>query len=167
MDPIDLKTLAQFCIYGDPSVHPVQRESPTVAPRSIDAHDAQRYARVATRAKLRQSGELLQQNKATASKPSAARPAGQVERTLQSIARAVGLDAKAQFMSFDVSGGSALATRSLAPHARARSGAHGDRYHVMIAAQPGRRKSDLGGRIAIVARETGARVVGYRVYMQK
>ena len=162
MDPIDLKTLAQFCLYGDPSVHPVERDSPTAVPRGVDPVDARRYARAERRAKMRLSGESLQQNKPTASRASTARPTGQVEKSLRSIARAVGVDTKSRFTTFDVSGGLAPARRSLT-----KANVQCERYHVMIAALPGRRKSDLGGRVAIVAKEAGARVVGYRVYVQK
>jgi hypothetical protein len=162
MDPIDLKTLAQFCLYGDPSVHPVERDSPTTVPRGIDPAEARRYARAERRAKMRLSGETLQQSKPTASRASMVRPTKAVEKSLRSIARAVGVDAKARFMTFDVSGGLAPARRSLT-----KLNAQCERYHVMIAALPGRRKSDLGGRVAIVAKEAGARVVGYRVYLQK
>jgi hypothetical protein len=49
----------------------------------------------------------------------------------------------------------------------AKRAATGERYHLLVTAQPGRRKSDLGGRMAVVAREAGQRVVGYRVYLQK
>lgn len=161
MDPIDLKTLAQFCIYGDPSIHAVERDSPTTVPRGTDPVAARRYARAERRAKMRQSGEMLQQSKPTASRASTVRPTGPVEKSLRSIARAVGLDAKARFMTFDVSGG-LPARRTLA-----KASVQCERYHVMIAALPGRRKSDLGGRVAIVAKEAGARVVGYRVYVQK
>ena len=161
MDPIDLKTLAQFCIYGDPSVHPVERDSPTTVPRGVDPVEARRYARAERRAKMRQSGDMLQQSKPTASRASTERPSGKVERSLRSIARSVGLDAKARFMTFEVSGG-LPARRSLA-----KASMQCERYHVMIAALPGRRKSDLGGRVAIVAKEAAARVVGYRVYVQK
>ncbi len=162
MDPIDLKTLAQFCLYGDPSVQPVERDSPTAVPRGVDPVDARRYARAERRAKMRLSGESLQQNKPTASRASTARPTGQVEKSLRSIARAVGVDTKSRFTTFDVSGGLAPARRSLT-----KANVQCERYHVMIAALPGRRKSDLGGRVAIVAKEAGARVVGYRVYLQK
>jgi hypothetical protein len=162
MDPIDLKTLAQFCLYGDPSLHPVERDSPTTVPRGTDPADARRYARAERRAKMRVSGETLQQSKPTASRPSMVQPTETVERSLRSIARAVGVDAKSRFMPFDVSGGLAPARRSLD---KARMTC--ERYHVMIAALPGRRKSDLGGRVAIIAKEAGARVVGYRVYLQK
>jgi creatinine amidohydrolase/Fe(II)-dependent formamide hydrolase-like protein len=166
MDPIDLKTLAQFCIYGDPSVHAVERETPTAMPRGIDVADVHRAARGERRAKLRLSGELLQQTKPTASKASPTRGSASVGRSLASIARALGLDPGARFVCFDVNGGVAPAVRS-ASGAVPKRAASGERYHLLVTAQPGRRKSDLGGRMAVVAKEAGQRVVGYRVYLQK
>jgi hypothetical protein len=162
MDPIDLKTLAQFCIYGDPSVHPVERQTPTSVPHGIAAADAHRHARAERRMKSRQSGEMLQQSKPTASRASRRRPSPGVEKTLMSIVRGLGLRTHAQFMTFEVSGGGATGRRSLT-----KTLPRCERYHVMITAQPGRKKSDLGSRIAIVAKEAGARVIGYRVYLQR
>ena len=50
--PTDLKTLAQFVLYGDPSIHPVVRLGPErepVAPAPDPEGDAAKSARVATR----------------------------------------------------------------------------------------------------------------------
>lgn len=166
MDPIDLKTLAQFCLYGDPSITVVERETPTAVPRGMLSATAERHARAATRGQLRETGAQLAKAKPTASKPVAVTPAAQVRRSLQSIARSLGLPEKAAFTTYGVEGSSAMmaATRSLAG---GKSAAACERYHVLIAAQPGRSKKELGARVAVVAKEAGARVIGYRVYLQK
>ncbi len=165
MDPIDLKTLAQFCLYGDPSLHAVERETPTAVPRGVSAAVADRHTRAATRGQLREAGVQLAKSKPTASKPAATPPPAQVRQSLQSIARTLGLPSTARFTTYDVDGSApTAATRGLAD---SKATARCDRYHVLIAAQPGRSKKELGARVAVVAREAGARVVGYRVYLQK
>lgn len=165
MDPIDLKTLAQFCLYGDPSLHAVERETPTAVPRGMTAAAVERHTRAAVRGQLRDAGARLSKTKPTASQPTAGAPSAQVRQSLRSIARTLGLPGTCAFTSYDVQGAvPATATRS---QRTGKSTASCQRYHVMIAAQPGRSKKDLGARVAVVAREAGARVVGYRVYLQK
>lgn len=165
MDPIDLKTLAQFCLYGDPSLHAVERETPTAVPRGVPAATAERHARAASRGQLRDAGAQLARSKPTASKPTAAAPSPLVSQSLKSIARTLGLPATAQFTAYDVDGATpGTATRG---QIDGKAAASCERYHVLIAAQPGRSKKELGARVAVVARESGARVVGYRVYLQK
>jgi len=166
MDPIDLKTLAQFCLYGDPSITTVERETPTTVPRGVPAATAERHARAASRGQLHDTGAQLAKTKPTASKPVAAKPPAQVLQSLRSIARSLGLPDTAAFTAYDVEGAlpAMAATRSLAG---GKAAASCERYHVLIAAQPGRSKKQLGARVAVVAKEAGARVIGYRVYLQK
>jgi len=166
MDPIDLKTLAQFCLYGDPSITAVERETPTALPRGMPAATAERHARAAARGQLRSTGLQLAKTKPTASKPADATTPAQVRQSLRSIARTLGLPETAAFTAYAVEGSpaDAAATRSLGT---AKSAASCERYHVLIAAQPGRSKKELGARVAVVAKEAGARVIGYRVYLQK
>ena len=68
MDPIDLKTLAQFCLLGDPSVHPVVQPGAAGLPKGVAKADAERFFRAERRAKLRLVGDFLAETKPTASK---------------------------------------------------------------------------------------------------
>jgi hypothetical protein len=68
LDPVDLKTLAQFSLLGDPSVVPAVVPSPTGVPKGVDAEQGERQARQQRRAKLRAVGQMLQESKPTASK---------------------------------------------------------------------------------------------------
>ena len=42
LDPIDLKTLAQFNLLGDPSIHPAVIASATSVPKGVDTTQARR-----------------------------------------------------------------------------------------------------------------------------
>ena len=55
MDPVDLKTLAQFCLLGDPSIHPVSRNTPTTVPKGMESSQAERFFR-ADKARSRVQG---------------------------------------------------------------------------------------------------------------
>ncbi len=59
-DPIQLKTLAQFCLLGDPSIHPVARKSrrPDARP-SVDSRRFERMRRQRAREALRATGAAL------------------------------------------------------------------------------------------------------------
>ena len=52
MDAMDLKTLAQFCLLGDPSVHPVAEQSATSIPGGVTKADMDRYFRAERRQKM-------------------------------------------------------------------------------------------------------------------
>src|SRR4030095_5850740 len=87
MDPTDLKTLAQFCLYGDPSVHPVNMPTATGVPKEVAAADASRYFRAERRANMKTVGEFLKRTKPTASKQAKdAKISGPVKTALSHIA---------------------------------------------------------------------------------
>ena len=91
LDPIDLKTLAQFYLLGDPSVQPVKVASATRTPPAGTAAVAKRSVRAARRANTERIGELLRETKPTASHPVAASPSANVRRQLNQIARQIGV----------------------------------------------------------------------------
>lgn len=162
MDPIDLKTLAQFCLLGDPSVHPVAVPSATVVPKGVATADAERFFRAERRSKLRLSGEFLAKTKPTASKRV---PAGKLspstKTALSNIATLAGLDARPEFMAFAVKGAPAPKGRG------AKAATAPSRYHLAIGT-PGQERSDkLKLGVAVVAKEVEGRIVGYRIYHQR
>jgi hypothetical protein len=164
MDPIDLKTLAQFCLYGDPSVHPVRVPTATRLLPSIEADQAQRVARRERRARLKATGEFLRQTKPTASKP-AKRPTRSptVKKALRNIARRAGISPSTGFKAFAVKAGPAAPRLGK----KAGSGVGADRYYVAVKAPapPSGKRLNLG--TAVVVKEVGNRIVGYRVYRQR
>lgn len=160
MDPIDLKTLAQFCVYGDPSIHPVKVPVAGGVPKSTESAVAQRMFRSERREKMRQKGEFLQASKPTASRRSAARRmTAATKKALGNLAKLGGLAASGAFQTFDVagtpkaSGGAAkLATAPM-------------HYHMAIGRPRGAK-----GRFALVcilAKEASGRVMGYRIYTRR
>jgi hypothetical protein len=103
LDPVDLKTLGQFNLLGDPSIHPVVIVSPTAVPKGVDVEKSNRDERQQRRAKLREVGEMLQETKPTASqKASKARKSPTVRKALANIARKAGIAAKKEFTAYAV-----------------------------------------------------------------
>lgn len=162
LDPVDLKTLAQFILLGDPSVHPIVASSLTAVPKSNELK-AERAFRAERRQKLKSMGGFLLDNTATASKAStAARPRGALTATLARIAGKAGLDEKVSFKTFDVRPGAAAKALK-----RSKSAPAAMRYHLSIAKPKGVAREGVQTGIAVVAKEVGGQVVGFRVYQQR
>jgi hypothetical protein len=156
MDPVDLKTLAQFCVYGDPSTQPVAPPTPTSVPRATDADVANRAGRQERRAKLAARGRMLLEEKPTASRTDdRARVAPSIRKVLRGIARGAGVGGDG-FVAFRV--------KQKRASARGKALAHADRYHVLITGPSGDAVEPVVRKVAIVAKQTGNRIVGYRVY---
>jgi hypothetical protein len=157
LDPVDLKTLGQFNLLGDPSIHPVAIVSPTGVPKGVDVEKAERGEREQRRAKLRAAGELLQETKPTASrKATMVRKSPAVRKALANIARKAGIGASKEFTAYDVKVPKAARRRGTkaAPVA--------SRYYVAVY-RPG--EDDYS--VAAVAKEVDGRITGYRIYTEK
>lgn len=161
LDPADLKTLAQFNLLGDPSIHPVRTTSPTHTPKGVDAADLRRQERSGRRAKLRAVGELLQATKPTASrKAKTARKSPTVSQALSNIAREAGFGGKKDFTAYRVD-------TPRAARARGRKAAPtASRYYVAVY-RPRSRTNETSRSVAAVAKEVRGRIVGYRIYTEK
>ena len=160
MDPMDLKTLAQFCVYGDPSVTPVATDTPTTVPKGMDAADADRLGRRERRQKLVVSGRELQATKPIAGRPDPARRVPpEVKRVLSGLARDAGLSGRRDFASFRVD--------PRRPGKAAKAAAGADRYHVLVAEAPRQPPNPAIKKVAVVARQLGGRIVAYRVYYSR
>jgi hypothetical protein len=162
MDPIDLKTLAQFCLHGDPGVHPVDVEHATKIPRGTNPDDTARFRRKERRTKLKQVGDFLQDTKPTASKvqPKGTPPA-KAKAALRNIAERSGLADAGPFVAFKVEGikrargnGTKLAS---AP----------SRYYLKVGTPKANEKQKAGRRVAVIAKEVGGRIIDYRVYYER
>lgn len=163
MDPIDLKTLAQFCVYGDPSIRPVLKPDTKPKSAAADKTQAERFRRSERRAKLKQTGDFLQATKPTASKPeSRRRISAKGKKTLARIAAEGGLSRRQPFLPYKVKG---------APPPRTGKKAFGkaatapSRY--LLAVGESRSKDLDGQKIAIVVKEVHGRIVDYRIYQQR
>lgn len=162
MDPVDLKTLAQFCVYGDPSVHPVAAApAPDAAPGTTRAL-SERFRRGERRAALKLSGEFLQRTKPTASKLERDAAVGAAARTaLANIARQGGLPRGQGFATFAVEGTRAL-TRSMGKTASVPS-----RYHLAIGTPADAKRGARTYKVAVIAKEVAGRIVDYRIYHER
>ena len=157
LDPMDLKTLGQFNLLGDPSVHPALVASATNVPKGIDTEQSSRVERRARRAKMQAEGELLQETKPTASrKTTRARKSSVVRKALANIAREAGIGKRKEFMAFDVT----IPQRRRSRGSKAAPTA--SRYYVAV-----NRRDPYSYSVAAVAKEVSGRIVGYRIYMEK
>ncbi len=162
MDPIDLKTLSQFCLLGDPSVHPVRSAAAAGVPKGLAGGEVERFFRAERRAKLRQAGAYLRKTKPTAAKrEEKAAIAPKVRTALSNIAAQAGLRRAQPFGAFGVkrpAGAGALAGKASATPTR---------YHVAVGLPAGAAQDSRMLLVAVVAKELDGRIVGYRIYHRR
>ncbi len=166
LDPTDLKTLAQFSLLGDPSLHPARVPGATGVPQGLAPLEVQRLQRRERRIALRTAGEWLDATKpATAQPQPPARASAAVRRALTHIAELAGLPADQVFVAYAVESPAGSAT----PPVRGKSATPPTRYHLAVATPPGaaRPSGAAPSAVAALAREVGGRIVGYRVYVQR
>jgi hypothetical protein len=162
MDPVDLKTLAQFCLYGDPSVQPVAADGATEAPSGKEEEKSFRFQRSERRLKLKQKGDDLQKSKPTASKEQkGVRPAASAKAALANIAREGGLPPSQSFTAFTVKG------VNLPKGTQAKMAGVPSRYYLTVGIPKANKKLDLVKRVAVVAKELDGHIVGYRIYEER
>lgn len=164
MDAMDLKTLAQFCLFGDPSIHPILEVKSKALPKNGSAAAADRFLRSEIRAKLKETGEFLRKSKPTASKQATRQSSSPKEKAvLAKIAAEGGLKGKQTFVAYQVKGAP--------PPRKAKKGMKNvasapSRYFLTIGV-PSARKDKLGPKVAIVAKEVQGKIVDYRIYHQR
>jgi hypothetical protein len=166
LDPTDLKTLAQFNLLGDPSLHPARVPGATGVPKGLAPLDVQRLQRRERRATLRSAGELLEATKPATSQPQpAARPSAAVRRALAHIAERAGLAADQVFVAYAVESPALAAARP----ARGKATPAPTRYHLAVSTPPGAARASGAppSAVAALAREVDGRIVGYRVFVQR
>lgn len=162
MDPIDLKTLAQFCLLGDPSVHPVLRNTPTTVPKGTVVSQAERFFRAERRAKLQETGAFLSKTKPTASQQVPARKlSSTTKQALSNIAKEAGLSSRQTFSAFAVKGA------PTPPRGLAKAGAAPFRYFLTVGIPGDGQSNKVKRGVAVVAKEMNGRIVGYRIYHQR
>lgn len=104
MDPIDLKTLSQFTLLGDPSIQPVRISPAGLKAKGSDSATAERFARGERRSKLRSIGKFLENEKPIASKRLPPRATEQVISALRRIVSDQHLSIIPRFNVFEVEG---------------------------------------------------------------
>jgi hypothetical protein len=162
MDAVDLKTLAQFYLLGDPSIHPIIKLSSTEVPNEVDFLEAERFVRAEQRQNAKKIGTFLTETKAVASKQV---PLGDLSETsknvLTNIAKKAGLPKGTKITAFDVK----------IPNAEeginTKAGAVPSRYLIAIGTPEGESNEKIRLGIAVVAKELNGRIINYRIYHQR
>jgi hypothetical protein len=162
LDPVDLKTLGQFNLLGDPSIHPAAIPSATSVPKGVETDQSNRQARRERRAKLCAMGEFLQETKPTASrKASKVRKSATVRKALANIAREAGIGRRKDFTAFDVKSPKGARPRG------SKATPVASRYYVAIYRPKKLSRGVQSRSVAAVAKEVSGRIVGYRIYTEK
>ncbi len=161
LDPVDLKTLAQFMLLGDASLHPATVQSPTRIPEGMAADDAERLQRQQRRTRLRSTGKQLLHAKPTASRPArTGRKTPTVKQALANISGEAGMMRSAPFTAFEV-------TTPALSKAGAKAAGFASRYYVARGTRQGYSAGGIGSSVIAVAKESGGRITGYRIYVQR
>jgi hypothetical protein len=162
MDAVDLKTLAQFYLLGDPSIQPIVKSHPTDIPPEVDTSEAERFTRAERREKMKQMGEFLSKTKPTASKQV---PAGDLSSTardaLSNIVKKAGLPSDVKITAFGVE------TPPGVEGIDAKATVVPSRYLIAIGIPHGTHKENIKRGVAVVAKELNGRIINYRIYHQR
>ena len=175
IDPVDMKTIAQFSLFGDPSIHPVAAATPHTmmakgfaagvrgtrsAARALPA-SLSPIARSERRQKAVDTGVFISNTKPVSCRVAKAKIASGLAKAMAQLAAQANIR-KPTMMKFRIkpgvapAGGAALRARSgMAP-----KGPKADAYLVAMARKPSKRRAV---RItAVIAKEAGGKLVSYR-----
>jgi len=162
LDPMDLKTLAQFTLLGDPSIQPVSAPAPSglrQPTRGAGAVNAARAERQGRRDVLTLRGDTIAATQSAAVRQPAARPAGSLHAELMKLARAAKI-ARPKMLSFTVTRPSASAVRRTK---RAGAGTPvRTTFHVVLGRRRTRAETPVPPVVAIVAKVVNGRVAATR-----
>jgi hypothetical protein len=181
LDPFDIKTLAQFSLFGDPSIHPVAIATPHLAIPSKRTKGVRRgtaktfapmsspIARAERRRQLLTKGLFVSATQPVARRTSRAADSGTVAKTLRRLAKEANIT-KPTMISFKVELQSAPAqdatTKKVFAAAPAAKLPEGGAYHVAISSQ-----SNSNGPVtqikAVIAKELHGKLVSYRELLSR
>jgi hypothetical protein len=150
LDPTDLKTLAQFILLGDPSIHPVAVPSPE---KALQADLAAGVDRAGRREQLSAKGRWLAEHQPCASTTDRPKRSSSLESGLKKIAAKVKLKSPT-VKSFKIKRGPA-AKNSMAKAVTPTA------FHVMMGVKPMQR-ARTPQLVAVVAKEVAGRIVSFR-----
>ncbi len=161
MDPIDLKTLSQFFLLGDPSIHPVAPSVTVQVPAGTDEDVAARFRRSERRENMKRMGEILAKTQPTASKEVDAGGMSEATRkALTNIAKKAGIEDGDTFTAFAVKLGTSRVKSDT------KSGGQPSRYFLKVW-KPEDAPKYLNLGICIVAKEQDGRIMDSRIYRQR
>lgn len=163
MDATDLKTLAQFYLLGDPSVHPIAQPNATKIPNKVTRTEAERFFRSERRQIMKSTGYFLSRTKAIASKKERTSKLSPTTKSeLQNIVKHAGLSEMQTFTVFRVERGLTGSADSTAKAIKKTL-----RYLITIGTPGGKPAKKVKRGVAVVAKELNGRILGYRIYYQR
>jgi peptidase C25-like protein len=178
LDPFDLKTLIQFNLMGDPSIHPVKKSTATralsksfftgamasVAPVAATAAESARGGR---RRSLARKGALMSFSTDYAVREKEAKISKEIQRELQFLASEEKLDVS-EIFSFTVQGAAMSPAMSKSMKLPARALPGGESRYYVLAQPPVQRNQKTEGQEPVssqkilIAREELGSIVSYR-----
>ena len=166
LNPVDLKTLAQFYLLGDPSIHPViatqtHSESNDLNLLKGISEKVQAFGlhRTNRRKQLILRGKALWDSVAYSKLSKAINPGGAVNRALQQIAKNLKLK-KFEINSFNILGG--VVPKSEFAKAKVKRV-----YHLLEGELSKSAKAPFIPRVVVVAEEQNGKIVSIREYERK
>ena len=182
LDPVDMKTLAQFVLLGDPSIHPVlpsDEPAPHARSKRAGRHAskaakanaaAARERRRERRAVLAAQGQHLQETRATAVRDPKTRVSKKLERQLDAYRKAAGIPSTAKFTHYAIR--TAKGTIVDAPGAARRKARRPSRktirnrrFHFVLKKPRGAPSGPYAR--AVLVKEVAGRIVDVRLYQQR
>jgi hypothetical protein len=171
LDPVDLKTLAQFNLMGDPSIHPVEatpvaRQARAMVSKAFGARSAVTLLSAATdplagqserRARLSLVGQALQESTPVAEPSASAKPAGKVASALRDIAKQAGVPAAA-LQSYRIRGPHASTLRKSLGAKEIAS----ENLHVLVTSVRTPDSAPFDCLVALIAKEKADTIVSYK-----
>ena len=165
LDPIDQKTLAQFNLLGDPSIHPVKvpvADQPVAVSKAIGDANVHALSLATGRSERRRSmfmaGMAIAETTGVVV-PTTKRATGRVSATLKSLAKDAHID-KPEMLSYKVDQ-PARARAAATPHSMRIASPDKERIHMVVGRGRGNR-APTPQIIAIVAKEENGEIVSYR-----
>lgn len=176
LDPIDMKTIAQFSLFGDPSIHPVAAATPQTMTASGFAKGARKagsaakaipaslspIARAGRRQKALAKGLFISNTQSVSCRMTGAKVASALAKALLQLAARENIR-KPTTMTFRIKPGAAPGGGATAKKAMARMASKGPRpgaYLVAMARKPSKQRAV---RItAVIAKELGGKLVSYK-----
>ena len=175
LDPVDLKTLAQFYLLGDPSVIPIKVSSPHLldmpkakskAKTNTKAPDAKTIERGERRQQLHTKGLWLAKNQPCAVSDRKKSVSGTIEETMKRIAAKVNIQ-DSSVMSFEIK------NRQPANNTMAKS-MSATAFHVMLGGdgtqaseKSAKKTAAMSAGVCIVAKEVNGNIISYRELHRK
>jgi len=173
LDPVDLKTLAQFNLLGDPSICPVAGATPTksipVNSEEIggEVHNIERKER---RQQLRSKGRWLEQSQPVVSTKSYSEDSAEITSTMQNIADKFELKGS-KLLSFQIKNPALSEDTLLSKSLKATA------FHVLQGRGPSEledfqdngssEQNSMNPMICIVAKEVNGKIVSFRELHKK